>query len=89
MIKAADITLELANEDTKIIPGHGPLATKADLVAFKKMLISARDAIKVAAKGGQTVDQVVAADPLKHLNEKWGNGFLNPATFIKIVLSGM
>lgn len=89
MIKAADITLGLANDKTKIIPGHGPLASKSDLVNFRDMLIKARDAIKNAAKGDKTPEQVVASDPLKNLNDQWGNGFLNPETFVKIVLSGM
>lgn len=89
MLTAAGITLGLANDQTKIIPGHGPLATKKQLVAYRDMLIKARDAIKMAAKGGKSADQVIAADPLKTLNEKWGKGFLKPQIFVKIVLGGM
>jgi cyclase len=89
MIKAAEITLSIADEKTKIIPGHGPLSSKKQLAAFRDMLMQARDAIKIAAKGGKTPDQVVAADPLKALNAKWGNGFLKPQVFVKIVLNGM
>ncbi len=89
MIKAANITLKLTNDRTKIIPGHGPLANKKQLVAFRDMLIKARTAIKMAAKGGKSSAEVVAADPLKSLNEKWGKGFLKPQIFVKIVLGGM
>ncbi len=89
MIKAAGITLGLANDQTKIIPGHGPLATKKQLVAFRDMLVQARDAIKMAAKGGKSPEQVAKADPLKALNAKWGKGFLKPPIFVRIVLGGM
>tara|TARA_B100000315_G_scaffold258307_1_gene309957 strand:- start:2187 stop:3107 length:921 start_codon:yes stop_codon:yes gene_type:complete len=89
MIQAAGITLGLANDQTKIIPGHGPLGNKKQLAAFRDMLIKARNAIKLAAKGGKTPDQVAKANPLKALNAKWGNGFLKPHIFVRIVLGGM
>lgn len=89
MIKAADITLKLANDQTQIIPGHGPLASKKDLVRFRDMLITARTAIKAAAQGGKSVEEVIAAEPLKELNAEWGDGFLKPASFITIVMNAI
>ncbi|MAF50250.1 MAG: MBL fold metallo-hydrolase, partial [Rhodospirillaceae bacterium] len=89
MINAAGIILGLADAGTKIIPGHGPLSDKAGLAAFRAMLIEARDSIKMSMQGGKTADQVAAADPLKALNPKWGNGFLKPDRFVKIVYGGM
>lgn len=89
MIGAANITLNLANDQTKIIPGHGPLASKADLVAFRDMLTKTHEILKKALSSGQTVEEIVALDPLKDLNGTWGNGFLKPEVFVQIVLSGM
>ncbi len=89
MIKASEIILDMVNGETKIIPGHGPLATRKDLIRYRDMLVGVRDAIKTAAAGGKTPDEVVAGDPLKAFNEEWGDGFLKPDAFIKIVLSGM
>src|SRR5262249_15690223 len=43
MIAAADRILKLAGPQTRIIPGHGPLATPADLTAFRKMLVTVHD----------------------------------------------
>src|SRR4029079_15868704 len=37
MIRALDTYIKVSNESTKIVPGHGPLATKADLVTFRNM----------------------------------------------------
>jgi|ETNmetMinimDraft_13_1059891.scaffolds.fasta_scaffold409067_1 hypothetical protein len=89
MINAAGIILGMADDKTKIIPGHGPLSDKVGLTAYRDMLIKARGAIKLAMQGGKSPDQVAAADPLKALNGKWGKGFLKPGRFIKIVVSGM
>jgi cyclase len=85
VIGAADRMLALAGEDTRIIPGHGPLATKADLKAYRDMLatISGRVAAQVVA--GKTLEQVTASAPTADLDAKWGQGFLKGAQFISIV----
>src|SRR5258708_28905674 len=46
MIAAADKVLPLADNNTKIVPGHGPLGTKADLTKFGAMLVWSRDAVQ-------------------------------------------
>jgi cyclase len=75
-IAAADRILALCDDATKIIPGHGPLMTKADMVAYRQMLIDVRDRIgkRIAAK--ETVDQIKAAKPLADLDARWGNFFI-------------
>jgi hypothetical protein len=70
---------------TKIIPGHGPLATKADVKAFRDMLAASRDAIQPLVKAGKTLDQVKAAKPTAALDEKWGNGFIKPEVWTTVV----
>jgi glyoxylase-like metal-dependent hydrolase (beta-lactamase superfamily II) len=85
MIAAADRMLALAGEGTKIIPGHGPLATKADLKAYRDMLATARDRVAALVKAGQTLEQVTAAKPLAELDAKWGQGFLKADPFVTIL----
>ncbi len=89
MIKAAGAILDVAGPNTKIIPGHGPLSDKAQLAAYRNMLIKVRDRLRVAVKNNRTLEQVIAAKPTKDLDAKWGKGFLKPAFFVKIVYSGM
>jgi len=89
MINAAGEILDVAGPDTKIIPGHGPLSDKAQLAAYRNMLIKVRDRLRVAVKNNRTLEQVIAAKPTKDLDAKWGKGFLKPAFFVKIVYSGM
>ena len=54
MIAAADRILKLAGPNTKIIPGHGPLATKEDLAAFRKMLVTLHDRLSPMLDAGKT-----------------------------------
>ncbi len=65
MIAAHDLALSLANGDTKIIPGHGPLSTKADLQKTRDILADVQARVKARMDKGQTVDAIVKARPLK------------------------
>jgi len=77
VIHAAATALSLSNEDTKIIPGHGTLANKADLKAYHDMLVQVRDAVKTHVDAGKTMEQTIAAKPTTTLDEQWGNGFID------------
>jgi glyoxylase-like metal-dependent hydrolase (beta-lactamase superfamily II) len=76
-LTAADKILALADDNTKIVPGHGPLMTRADLVAFRQMLVEARDRIEKLMAAKKTVDEAKAAEPLADLEAKWGQGFVH------------
>jgi cyclase len=71
MILANERYLKAANDTTKIVPGHGPLATKVNLQEFHDMLVTARDRVKKLFDEGKTEQEVLAADPLAELSKKW------------------
>jgi cyclase len=73
MIRALDTYLKVANDQTKIVVGHGPLATKADLVVFRDMLVTSHDRIKKLYDEGKTEEEVIAAKPLADLDATWAN----------------
>jgi glyoxylase-like metal-dependent hydrolase (beta-lactamase superfamily II) len=73
MIRALDTFIKLANDNTKIVPGHGPLATKADLFVFRDMLVTSRDRIEKLVAEGKSEQEVIAARPLADLDSTWGN----------------
>ena len=85
-IAAADRILALADDNTKIIPGHGPLMTKADLVAYRQMLIEVRDRIGKLLAAKKTVEEIKAAKPLADLDARWGQGFINADFEIELVV---
>jgi glyoxylase-like metal-dependent hydrolase (beta-lactamase superfamily II) len=73
MIRALDTYIKVSNDSTKIVPGHGPLATKADLVTFHNMLVTSHDRIEKLFKEGKTEQEVIALKPLADLDATWGN----------------
>jgi cyclase len=85
MIRAAERVLEVGDAATKVIPGHGPLATKADVRAFRDMLAASRDAVKPLVAAGKTLDEVKAAKPTAALDEKWGKGFMKPEVWATVL----
>jgi cyclase len=85
-IAAADKILSLADDHTKIIPGHGPLMTKADVVAYRQMLIEVRDKVGKLIAGKKSTDEIKAAKPLADLDAKWGQGFIKADFVIDAVV---
>jgi cyclase len=69
--RALDAFISLSNDGTKIVPGHGALATKANLIAFRKMVDTSRDRIEKLFKEGKSEEDVLAAKPLADLDVKW------------------
>jgi glyoxylase-like metal-dependent hydrolase (beta-lactamase superfamily II) len=59
IIAAADRVLAMSNASTRIIPGHGPLADRARLQAYRDMIVAMRDRIRTAISQGRTVDQIL------------------------------
>jgi len=78
------LALPFVNNQTKIIPGHGPLATPADLRSYLTMMQTARERISALIDRGLSEDQAVAADPMADHNAKWGGGFMNPENFVRL-----
>ncbi|MCG8544991.1 MAG: MBL fold metallo-hydrolase [Alphaproteobacteria bacterium] len=89
LIAAVDKILGLAKEDTKIIPGHGPIATRADLVVYRDMLKTVRDRVARAKKEGKSPEELVKTGAFADIEKKWGNGFLNTQKFISICYMGI
>jgi len=85
MIAAADRLLSLADANTKIVPGHGPLGTKADLAKYRDMLSTAADRVRKLKASGKSLEECMAAKPLTDLDADWGKGAFNGETFVKVV----
>jgi glyoxylase-like metal-dependent hydrolase (beta-lactamase superfamily II) len=85
MIAAADIYLKLANDKTRIVPGHGPIGDKAALLDYRTMLDTARDRMATLVGQGKSEDEVVAAKPFADLDVKWAPTELASKNFIRVV----
>ena len=89
VLAAADGVLGTIDDNTKIIPGHGPLSTKKDLRAYRDMLARVSANIGRMIKAKKTLEQVVAAKPTREFDAVWGNGFLKPDQFVALVYKSM
>jgi cyclase len=89
LILSVDRILAQTDEQTKIVPGHGPVATRADLQAYRDMLAQVRQRIKALITAGKTIDEAVAGAPTKDFDAKWGRGYVTPDVFTKIVFSSL
>ncbi len=86
IIAAADLVLSLAKPATKIIPGHGALASPDDVRAYRDMLVTARARIQKLVDEGKSADEVVAAKPTADLDAKWG---AQPERFVRGVVHSL
>jgi cyclase len=85
MIAANEAYLKIANDNTKIVPGHGGLAKKSDVAEFHAMLVTARDRIEKLVNEGKTEAEVIAAKPLADLDAKWAETETVARNFTKMV----
>lgn len=89
MIAASNTILQLADEETKIIPGHGPLANKSDLIVYRDMLTTVEQKIGTLIRAGKNETEVIAAKPTAEFDRQWGKGFLPADVWIKIIYNDM
>ena len=83
LIAAHARALALCNDQTRVIPGHGPLTGKAELQAYHDMLVVVRQRIADLVRKGRSLEQVQAAAPTKEYDERWGKGFVKADIFIQ------
>ena len=89
MVAAADVILKIVDARTKIVPGHGPMATRDDLKAARDMLAEARERIQPLVESGRTLEEAIAAKPLAPLDARWGRGLFKGSHFTRLVYSGL
>ena len=87
LLAAADKVLAMSNADTKYIPGHGPMATRADLVAYRDMLKTVIDTVAGGIKAKKTLAQLQATKPAA----KWevAGAFISGDAFVKAVYESL
>jgi cyclase len=88
-IRALDRYLKVANNSTKIVPGHGPVATKADLQKFHDMMVTVSTRVRKLVDEGKSEKDVIAANPIADLDGKWaGQGITSNGNFLHNVYNG-
>lgn len=85
LVTATKTLLDLTNAETRVVPGEGPLQTRADLQAQYEMLSAVRDAFVKMMRQGMSADEMLAAGATKAFDVKWGN----PQLFVRTSYRGL
>lgn len=81
LLVSLDQMIAMTNAETAIIPGHGPLANRADLIAWRGMIATAVERVAALKNAGRTLDQAKAAKPLEGLTDT-RTSFFPPEDFV-------
>ena len=85
MIEGVDTLLQTVNDNTKIVPGHGPVGDKAMMMAYRQMLVDTRDRIARLIADGLTEDEAVAARPNADYDAALGASAQRAGNFVRVV----
>jgi glyoxylase-like metal-dependent hydrolase (beta-lactamase superfamily II) len=88
-IRAAQRNVGAVTADTIVIPGHGPIGNRADLIEFRDMLVAIREKVAGLKRQGMTVFEVIAARPTAAFDAKWGQFLITPSAFTGLVYQGV
>jgi len=88
-IRAAEANIAKVTDKMIVIPGHGAVGGKADLILFRDVLIEIRDKVAALKKQGKSLEEIVAAKPSSRTDEEWGKSFMNPSRFLALVYQGV
>lgn len=80
-VESLDSFLKLMDDNTKIIPGHGEICTKADVKQFRDRLAEFRDEVTAALKKGKKVEDIGNLPIASKYDETWGKGFVKGKDF--------
>lgn len=83
LIEALGIAIGLAGPNTKIIPGHGRVATRADVMAHRDMILEVKARVAALVAQGMNVDQVLAARP----TAAYDAGMDSPERFLRAMVT--
>lgn len=70
-ITTAETVLAFINDETRIIPGHGPVTDMAELMVWRDMIVVLRDRIADMKRDGKTLEEVIAANPMADYDDHW------------------
>lgn len=72
LVAAADRLLEIAGDDTVIVPGHGPPSDRATVARWRDVIVGLRDKVDVAIAAGQTYVEFADSAPTRAWDDRWG-----------------
>ena len=88
-IRAAEANIAKVTDKMIVIPGHGAVGGKADLILFRDVLVGIREKVAALKKKGMSVEEVIAAKPSARTDQEWGQSFMDARRFLTLVYQGV
>jgi glyoxylase-like metal-dependent hydrolase (beta-lactamase superfamily II) len=89
MIRAAEANVAKVTDKTVVIPGHGPIGNKSQLIEFRDMLVAVCEKVGALKQEGKSLDEVVTAKPTVDYDAKWGGYVIDGNFFTRLVYKGV
>jgi len=89
MIAAVDGVLPRIDDATQVMPGHGPLSNRDELLRYRAMLATVSDSIARLIGSGRSKPEVIAAKPSAAFDADWGGGFIKPDQWVGLVYESL
>jgi cyclase len=89
MIQAIERLLPFINAETAVVPGHGPIANRDDLVNFHDTLGTIEGRVQHLIAAGSSVAEILAAAPSAEFDPVWGRGYVTGTVFVRMILAGL
>jgi len=85
LVAAIETVLSRADADTLIVPGHGPVSRRADLAAYRDMLVAIGRRVRELSEQGRNLEEVLAAEPTAAFDARYGAGGVSAERFVRLV----
>jgi glyoxylase-like metal-dependent hydrolase (beta-lactamase superfamily II) len=85
LIEACNHNIAVTTDKTIIVPGHGAVGTRKELIEFRDMLVTVRMKVAKLKKSGMSLEEAISAKPTEAFDAKFGNFVLDGAFFTKLV----
>ena len=85
VVAAIEQVLARADAKTVVIPGHGPVSNRAELAAYRDMLVAVGRRVRQLVEDGTSEEQILASHPTAEFDERYGKGAVDPDRFVRIL----
>lgn len=88
-VPALDAVLAIIDDNTRVVPGHGRVGSRADLLAYRNMLVTIRDRVAAMMDDGLGLDAVLAAKPSREFDQAWASDRVGPDDWVRMVYQSL
>jgi glyoxylase-like metal-dependent hydrolase (beta-lactamase superfamily II) len=91
LVAAVEAILARSTARTVIVPGHGPVANRSDLVAYRDMLVSVGRQVRIGVEQGQQLEEILASHPTAEFDARYARpgATVTPGDFVRNVYADL